>query len=43
VTRDAKSNPLKAGDATGAVEKGHVVVVERLRAGIVDEAGKAAR
>jgi hypothetical protein len=40
VVRNAKIDPLKAGNATGEVEKGHTVIAERLATAIVDEPGQ---
>jgi hypothetical protein len=40
VARDAKIDPLKAGNATGEINEGHVVVVERLNIAVVDKAGE---
>jgi hypothetical protein len=40
VTEDKIVSPEKAGNATGEIKKGHTVVVERIAAGIVDEAGE---
>jgi hypothetical protein len=40
VVRDATLSPEKAGNATGRISKGHKVVVERVAAGIVDDAGE---
>jgi hypothetical protein len=40
VTRDARIDPLKAGNETGEVTKGSQVVVERVETAIVDEPGE---
>jgi hypothetical protein len=40
VVRDAVINPLKAGNATGEVKKGHVVMAVQVAAGIVDKPGE---
>jgi hypothetical protein len=40
VVRDATIDPLKAGNSTGKVQKGHTVVAVRLAAGIVDRPGE---
>jgi hypothetical protein len=39
VVRDTVVSPEKAGNATGRIAKGHRAVVERVAAGIVDDAG----
>jgi hypothetical protein len=40
VVKDTRIDPLKAGNATGKVEKGHTVVAARVAAGVVDEPGE---
>ena len=39
VVKNATINPLKAGNSTGRVYKGHTVVAERLAARVVDRPG----
>jgi hypothetical protein len=38
--KDATIDPLKAGNSTGKVQKGHTVVAVRLAAGVVDRPGE---
>jgi hypothetical protein len=40
VTRDTTIDPMKAGNATGEIEKGQTVVVERVATAIVDGPGR---
>jgi hypothetical protein len=40
VVHDATIDPLKAGNATGRIEKGHQVAVERVATAVVDEPGR---
>jgi hypothetical protein len=40
VVKDATIDPLKAGNSTGEVKKGHQVVVARVATAIVDEPGQ---
>jgi hypothetical protein len=40
VVHDATIDPLKAGNATGKIEKGHQVVAERVATAVVDEPGQ---
>jgi hypothetical protein len=40
VVKDATIDPLKAGNSTGKVQKGHTVVAARLAAGVVDRPGE---
>jgi hypothetical protein len=40
VVKDATIDPLKAGNSTGKVQKGHTVVAVRLAAGVVDRPGE---
>jgi DNA-directed RNA polymerase specialized sigma24 family protein len=40
VVKDARIDPLKAGNATGEVQKGSTVIVERLATAVVDEPGQ---